>query len=42
MLAEHVGEETLTPRELEVLRLVARANRSKQDCASRTKRSACI
>lgn len=29
-LAEHFGEETLTPRELQVLRLVAQGNRNKQ------------
>lgn len=33
MLAEHVGEESLTPREIEVLRLVARGNRNKQVAA---------
>ncbi|HWC77742.1 MAG TPA: response regulator transcription factor [Blastocatellia bacterium] len=33
-LAEHMGEETLTPREIEVLRLVAGGNRNK-DIAER-------
>ena len=32
-LAEHVGEETLTPREVQVLRLVAQGNRNKQVAA---------
>jgi DNA-binding NarL/FixJ family response regulator len=30
LLAEHVGDEQLTPRELQVLDLVARGNRNKQ------------
>lgn len=29
-LAEHLGDETLTPREVEVLRLVAQGNRNKE------------
>jgi two-component system, NarL family, response regulator len=32
-LAEHLGEETLTPREVQVLQLVARGNRNKQVAA---------
>jgi DNA-binding NarL/FixJ family response regulator len=33
MLAEHLGEETLTPREIQVLGLVAHGNRNKQVAA---------
>jgi DNA-binding NarL/FixJ family response regulator len=33
MLAEHMGEETLTPREVQVLSLVAKGNRNKQVAA---------
>jgi DNA-binding NarL/FixJ family response regulator len=33
MLAEHLGEETLTPREVQVLSLVAKGNRNKQVAA---------
>lgn len=33
MLAEHVGDESLTPREVEVLGLVAQGNRNKQVAA---------
>lgn len=32
-LADHLGEETLTPREVQVLRLVARGNRNKEVAA---------
>jgi DNA-binding NarL/FixJ family response regulator len=32
-LAEHLGDETLTPREVQVLRLVAQGNRNKQVAA---------
>ncbi|MEP7362402.1 MAG: response regulator transcription factor [Acidobacteriota bacterium] len=33
MLAEHLGDEALTPREVQVLRLVAQGNRNKQVAA---------
>ena len=33
-LAEHFGDDTLTPREIQVLRLVARGNRNKQVAAT--------